>query len=92
MDIAAMESSEGQVGQGKGKMGRLPETVEGAEVDGPKELVGPRVLHDQLSNCCFHRRAPDHLFHFSLHRAMLAGLRTLIQTGTDQIDRYRPPA
>jgi hypothetical protein len=77
-------------------MGRLPEAVEGSESDRPKELVVPRVLHDQLSNCCFHRRAPDHLFHFSLrlspHRAMLAGLRTLIQTGTDQIDRYRPPA
>ncbi len=34
-------------------MGRLPEAVEGSEPDRPKELVVPRVLHDQLSNCCF---------------------------------------
>jgi hypothetical protein len=53
MDIEAMESSEGRVGQGKGKMGRLPEAVEGAEVDRPKELVIPRVMRDRLSNSCF---------------------------------------
>jgi hypothetical protein len=47
-----MEPSEGQVGQGKGKMGRLPEAVEGPEIDRSKELVVPRVLHDQLSNWC----------------------------------------
>src|SRR6266849_3756361 len=35
-------------------MGRLREAIEGSEPDRPKELVVPRVLHDQLSNCCFH--------------------------------------
>src|SRR5215471_11676395 len=50
MDIGAMESRQGRVGQRKGKMGRLPEAAEGAKADRPKELVVPRVLHDQLSN------------------------------------------
>jgi hypothetical protein len=41
-------------------MGRLPEAVEGSEPDRPKELVVPCVLHDQLSNWCFHRCARVH--------------------------------
>jgi hypothetical protein len=49
MDIEAMESCKGQVGKRNRKMGRLSEAVERAEVDGPKELVVPRILHDQLS-------------------------------------------
>ena len=47
MDIEALESGKGQVGQGKRKMGWLPEAVEGSKSDGPKKLVIPRVLHDQ---------------------------------------------
>src|SRR5258708_28215614 len=50
MDITAMESCKGQVGKRNRKMGRLSEAVEGSKFDRPKELVVPRVLHDQLSN------------------------------------------
>jgi hypothetical protein len=49
MDIEAMESCKGQVGKRNRKMGRLSEAVEGSKFDRPKELVVPRVLHDQLS-------------------------------------------
>jgi hypothetical protein len=40
--------AKGQVGKGKRKMDRQPEAVEGSQPDRSKELVGPRVLHDQL--------------------------------------------
>jgi len=56
MDIEAMESSEGQVGEGKRKMDRLPEAVEGSEFDRPWELVIPRVLHDAIVNVVQDRR------------------------------------
>jgi hypothetical protein len=45
MDIEAMASCKGPVGEGKREMGRLPEAVEGSEPDRPKELVIPRVLY-----------------------------------------------
>jgi hypothetical protein len=54
MDITAMEPCKGQVGKRNRKMGRLPEAVEGSKFDRPKELVVPRVLHDQLSKPTSH--------------------------------------
>ena len=56
MDIEAMESGKGQVGQGKRKMGRLPEAVQGPKSDRPKELVIHRILYDQLTNLSIGRR------------------------------------
>ncbi len=44
-----MESCKGQVAKRNRKMGRLSEAVEGSKFDRSKELVVPRVLHDQLS-------------------------------------------
>ena len=53
MDITAMESGKGQVGKRNTKVGRLSEAIERSKFGRTKELVVPRVLHDQLSNCCF---------------------------------------
>jgi hypothetical protein len=50
MDIETLEPGKGQVGEGERKMGRLPEAVEGPTSHWPKELVIPRILHDQLSS------------------------------------------
>jgi hypothetical protein len=48
VDPEAMDCGQGQVGQGKGKMGRLREAGEGPEAHRSKELVVPRFLHDEL--------------------------------------------
>ncbi len=48
VDNEAMEPGKGQMGQGKRKVGRLPEAIEGSKARRPKELVIPCVLHDQL--------------------------------------------
>lgn len=55
LDRGAMEPCQDPVGQGKGKMGRLPEAGAGSKSDRPEELVIPGVLHDKLSNGRFHR-------------------------------------
>src|SRR5262249_31336652 len=56
MDIEAMEPGQGQVGRGKGKMGRLREAIQGSESDWPKELVIRCVLHDACISIVQDRR------------------------------------
>src|SRR5262249_40212079 len=53
LDRGAMEPCKGRVGQGKGKMGRLPEAGARAKSDRPEELVIPGVLHDDLRGGLF---------------------------------------
>jgi hypothetical protein len=88
MDVEAMESGKGQVGQGKRKMGRLPEAVEGSEPDRSKELVVPRVLHDQLSNCCFHsgRAVPPESLGAADRLSIIGSLRL---PARPDLDRWR---
>jgi hypothetical protein len=44
-----MECGNERLGQGQGKMGQLPQTIERAEADRSKELVVPVSLNDRLS-------------------------------------------
>jgi len=53
MDIEAVASGKGRVGQGKAEMAPLPKAVRGTKLDRPKELVFPRVLHEELSHRSF---------------------------------------
>jgi hypothetical protein len=50
MDIEAVASGKGRVGQGTAEMGQLPKAVRGSKFDRPKELVFPRVLHEALNS------------------------------------------
>ena len=48
MDQEAVGSGTGQMGQGKGQVGRLPQAGEGSEPHRAKKLVVPLLLHDEL--------------------------------------------